>query len=81
MEAVKKMKPYAKVIAPGFTLLGASGMVAVIDHIGVCVRRYARDHESGKWIITNSLGQWIGYASDQQEAEYLATQYVNGTKV
>lgn len=81
METVKKIKPYAKVISPGFTMLGANGVVAIIDHIGVCVRKYSRDHESGKWIITNSLGQWIGYASDQNEAEYLATQYVKGMKV
>jgi hypothetical protein len=81
VETTKKIKPYAKRLAPGFTLMGANGVVAIIDHIGVCVRKYSRDQESGKWIITNSLGQWIGYASDQQEAEYLASQYVNGEKV
>ncbi len=75
MATSTKMKPYAKALGNGHTLFAANGMLSLVDPIGVCVRKFTLDKESNKWIITNSLGRWVGQAQDLSEAEYLATKY------
>ena len=76
MATHNKMKPFCKLLGRRHTLFGANGLLTLVDPIGVCVRRFTQDKESGKWIITNSLGMWVGSAKDTAEAEYIASQYV-----
>ena len=72
-----KIKEYsAKRLDKTFTQWEAPGFLALCDECGVAVRKFRRDNETGRWLVFNSLEQWIGQLDTRGDVNEAVENYV-----
>lgn len=70
----------AKRLTTEYVMMEAPGFVAILDSYGVAVRRFKRDNESGRWLVMNSLSQWVALLETKGDVDQFIKEYVKRKK-